>query len=337
MNRSRPVAARPGTPRLDALLATHDGFFIRLGLIDIAGDLASGALLSQLVYWHPRLTIERDGHLWLAKTRSDWWDECRLTEMQVRRAISQLEGRGLIVKAIWKWRDAPTTHLRLVPEVIEAELSNLPPPGGDHSIRVKHPEPDPVETPGRFRDHHPNPSGADAHIDLGETPDSSSLHTETTYRDYKQASAAADDGVRVEESLSLQRPEVPTLFGLEAVPRRMNEEVRTVFEEWVRVTKRTGRTMLDDKRKALIGAALGDYPLEDCLDAVRGWRRSEFHCGENPAQRVHNDLQLLLRDAAHLERFRDLERAGPAARRPATTNPSNGTIGTFDRAGEVAF
>lgn len=94
--------------------------------------------------------------------------------------------------------------------------------------------------------------------------------------------------------------------------------------------------MLDDKRKALIGAALGDYPLEDCLDAVRGWRRSEFHCGENPGQKVHNDLQLLLRDAAHLERFRDLERARPA-RRPATTNPSNATIGTFDRAGEVAL
>jgi len=337
MSRPRQASSRPETPRLDALLATHDGFFIRLGLVDIAGDLASGALLSQLVYWHPRLTIERDGYLWLAKTRGDWWEECRLTEMQVRRAIGQLEGRGLIVKAIWKWRDAPTTHLRLVPEVIEAELSNLPPGGGDQSIRVKHPNPVPGETPGTFRGNPPDQSGGDAQIDLGETPDSSSLHTETTYRDHIQTSATADVEAEVEGSSSVPRPEVPTLFGLEAVPRRMEEEVRAVFEEWVRVTKRTGRTLLDDKRRNLIGAALRDYSLEDCLDAVRGWRRSEFHCGENPGQKVHNDLQLLLRDAEHLERFRDLERAGPAPRRPGNRNPSNGTIGTFDQAGEVAL
>ena len=336
MSRPRQGSSQQETPRLDALLATHDGFFIRLGLVDIAGDLASGALLSQLVYWHPRLTIEREGHLWLAKTRGDWWDECRLTEMQVRRAISQLEGRGLIVKAIWKWRDAPTTHLRLVPEVIEAELSNLPPPRGDHSIRVKHPDPVPGETPGTIRGNPPDQSGGDAQNDPGETPDSSSLHTETTDRDYKHTPAGAGVVAGVEGSSPVAQ-KVPTLFGLEAVPRRLDEEASTVFEEWVRVTERTGRTRLDEKRRTLIEAALRDYPLEDCLDAVRGWRRSGFHCGENPEHRVHNDLRLLLRDAEHLERFRDLERSGPGARRPGNRNPSNGTIGTFDQAGEVAL
>ena len=93
-------------------------------------------------------------------------------------------------------------------------------------------------------------------------------------------------------------------------------DLRTVFDEWVNVTSRTGATVFSDKRRRVIRRALADYPLADVLDAVRGWRNSPHHRGENDTRTVYNDIELLLRDAAHIERFRDLQRAGNGRREP---------------------
>lgn len=86
--------------------------------------------------------------------------------------------------------------------------------------------------------------------------------------------------------------------------------VDEVFDAWLASTKRTGRTVLDSKRRSLITAALKTHPLEDVIDAVRGWENSPYHRGENPERKKWNDLGLLLRDAERIERFRDLAR-GP--------------------------
>ncbi len=45
------------------------------------------------------------------------------------------------------------------------------------------------------------------------------------------------------------------------------------------------------------------------IAAVQGWENSPYHRGENEHRRKYNDLGLLLRDADHIERFRDLARA----------------------------
>lgn len=92
-------------------------------------------------------------------------------------------------------------------------------------------------------------------------------------------------------------------------------DVRAVFDAWVEAAGRTNRTRLDDKRRRLIKRALKDYELDEVLDAVRGWRNSPHHRGESNGT-IYNDLGLLLRDAEHIERFRDLERAGPPRRGP---------------------
>lgn len=98
--------------------------------------------------------------------------------------------------------------------------------------------------------------------------------------------------------------------------------VRAVFEGWLASTGRTDRTVLDAKRKRLIVNALKAYSLDDVLDAVRGWRNSPHHRGENDSATVYDDLGLLLRDAAHIEKFRDMERAGPALRLAPTRKPT---------------
>lgn len=83
-----------------------------------------------------------------------------------------------------------------------------------------------------------------------------------------------------------------------------------VFEAWLESTGRTTRTLFEAKRHRVVRKALKMYPLDDVLDAVRGWRHSAHHRGENATGTVYNDLELLLRDAKNIEKFRDLERGG---------------------------
>ncbi len=83
--------------------------------------------------------------------------------------------------------------------------------------------------------------------------------------------------------------------------------VEQVFEAWKQSAVKTNATVLSAKRKRIINAALADYPLDDVLDAVRGWLKSPWHCGETNGT-VYNKLELLLRDAGQIEMFRDLQR-----------------------------
>jgi hypothetical protein len=95
--------------------------------------------------------------------------------------------------------------------------------------------------------------------------------------------------------------------------------VGQVFTVWQESTGRSA-CKLDDKRRRIIAARLADYPLEDVLDAVRGWERDPWE-----GRRANNEIAILLRDAAHLEKFRDLWR------RPSVVTKSPearvGTIG----------
>lgn len=113
------------------------------------------------------------------------------------------------------------------------------------------------------------------------------------------------------QTTPLVSPERSTDVVRQVSPPATTDDTRTVFHEWVVVTGRTERTVLDQKRRALIKKALRDYPLPDVLDAVRGWRNSPWHRGENPEGRAYNDLGLLLRDGGRIEAFRDLERCPP--------------------------
>lgn len=100
--------------------ASRDTLEVKRLYIDMAGDLVAGVVLSQIVYWHlpnrdglARLQVYREGKLWLAKGRAEWWDECRVSPKQADRALEVLEGKGLIEVRLFKFGKAPRKHIRI--------------------------------------------------------------------------------------------------------------------------------------------------------------------------------------------------------------------------------
>jgi hypothetical protein len=101
-------------------LSSHDTIEVKRCYVDIAGDLVSGILLSQIIYWHlpnkegkSKLRVQHKGDYWIAKKREAWWDECRITAKQFDRASAILKNKGLIEMQVFKFNGAPMKHIKL--------------------------------------------------------------------------------------------------------------------------------------------------------------------------------------------------------------------------------
>lgn len=78
--------------------------------IDIAGDLNTAVLLSQIVYWSDKSKRE-DG--WFYKSYPEWEDEIGLTQFQVKRSSDKLGKMGLLEVRLKRANKAPTLHYKL--------------------------------------------------------------------------------------------------------------------------------------------------------------------------------------------------------------------------------
>lgn len=95
---------------------------------------------------------------------------------------------------------------------------------------------------------------------------------------------------------------VPTLKPGE--PAAQRTPVEEVFEHWVFMFGHNrNRCALGPTRKRAIEKALELYGVETLLLAVEGCASSAWHAGDNDRQRPYQDLQLILRDEEHVERF----------------------------------
>lgn len=88
--------------------------------IDMTGDIEAAFVLDELVFYSlPRngqksaLRIWKDGYLWMAVQRAEWWERKRLTARQADTAIEKLQKQNLIVKSVHKFNGQTTVHLRL--------------------------------------------------------------------------------------------------------------------------------------------------------------------------------------------------------------------------------
>jgi len=97
-----------------------DSIVVKRVYIDMAGDIVTGVLLSQIAYWHgnaknnqSRMKVERDGYLWIARKIEDLWEDCRLSVKQGRTALKKLKEKNLITTKIYKFSGNTCTHIRL--------------------------------------------------------------------------------------------------------------------------------------------------------------------------------------------------------------------------------
>lgn len=110
----------------------EDGLFLNKKFIDMTGDIITGILLSQIFYWFlpskngkTKLRVRKDGRLWLAKKRTDWWDECRISLKQYIRAIKILESMKLVEIKVFKFNGDPTVHIFLNEDILINKLQSL--------------------------------------------------------------------------------------------------------------------------------------------------------------------------------------------------------------------
>lgn len=120
-----------------------------LSYADMAEDLIAGLLLSQIVYWYmepakdglSKLRVRKAGYMWFAKQQNDWWDETRLTPKQIKRALTILESKKLIVIEYHRFKGFRTTHVRINdPVFLKAYNDTLNNPPDNPHKKTKDPE-----------------------------------------------------------------------------------------------------------------------------------------------------------------------------------------------------
>jgi len=84
-----------------------------------------------------------------------------------------------------------------------------------------------------------------------------------------------------------------------------------VDKVWQEYASRHPRARLTTPRRGLIRRRLKDYPVDVLIAAIKG-NHLDSHCnGDNPRGQTYHDLELILRDAAHVERYSGLVGAEP--------------------------
>lgn len=101
------------------------------------------------------------------------------------------------------------------------------------------------------------------------------------------------------------------------------DRVDEVFAYWQNVMKHP-RAKLDRKRRQKIKDRLADgYSEDDLMRAIDGCKRSPHHMGENDRATVYDDIELICRDAPHVDKFikladqSDMTNMSDAARKTA--------------------
>ena len=78
--------------------------------------------------------------------------------------------------------------------------------------------------------------------------------------------------------------------------------VQEIFDHW-KLTMNSPRSKLDNKRIGLIVKALKNYSSADLKLAITGNASSDFNMGKNDRGTKYNGLDLILRDADHIDKY----------------------------------
>ena len=87
-----------------------------------------------------------------------------------------------------------------------------------------------------------------------------------------------------------------------------SSEIQELWDYWVSKMREGSKRkpVLDDARRQYLGAALHDYGMDGCRDAIDGCALSEFHMGRNKMNKRYDSVELIFRDAEHIEKFHEI-------------------------------
>lgn len=97
---------------------------------------------------------------------------------------------------------------------------------------------------------------------------------------------------------------------------RCEIQIDEIFRHWQQVMNHP-KAKLDSKRSKIIKQRLQIFSVYQLKQAVDGCASSKFHMGDNPEKRRHDSINLIFRDADHIEKFIDIAVAN---------NSSTGTL-----------
>ena len=100
-----------------------------------------------------------------------------------------------------------------------------------------------------------------------------------------------DDVPKAEESRTEEKRDMSS---------KSSRSAEDIFEHWKTVHEHP-KAVLTSKRRKLIRNALKDYSGEDLCKAISGYRTSPHHMGKNNNGTIYDSIELLLRDAKHIE------------------------------------
>lgn len=88
-----------------------------------------------------------------------------------------------------------------------------------------------------------------------------------------------------------------------ARPLELMKNVHEIFEYW-QTELNHPKSKLDDKRKKKITQVLKlGYSLTDCFHVILGCKLSPYHQGDNKDGTVYDSIDLIFRDAGHVDQF----------------------------------
>lgn len=128
-----------------------------------------------------------------------------------------------------------------------------------------------------------------------------------------------------------------------ALPVEFDDPVKNLFEFWKALMGHERAQLGPKRRQAVERAMEWGYSLDDLRLAVLGCRCSPRHQGQNEERAVYDDLELCVRDEAHIDKFirlgeqevkkmlaKDAERAAQAAEQSAPRGMSEATRAKLD-------
>ncbi len=110
------------------------------------------------------------------------------------------------------------------------------------------------------------------------------------------------DQEQEQEQEQLKTCQVANATGRLADENQLAKNIKDLFTYWQKVMNHP-KAKLDDKRKRFIKQALKSYSIEDLQRAIDGCASSSHHMGKNDNKTRYDAIDLIFRDADHIEGF----------------------------------